>query len=262
MKKIIIAGCVGAGCVFSGQAELVHRYMLDGNVQDSIGSAHGKITAGRNFLEAPVFGAEVPADIVQAGPQSSMEVGMNVAADKKSGFELRASVVNDIAEEGTIAFFVKPKSWAAAKWIFFAPMLDSGIGLFGTGAGMISAFAGGNSKMLPPVPFAVGQWNHLMLTWKRTGLGLTACLYVNGTLCASETTDKQINVKSICVGGYGMADIGGQSKQQFSGFIYDVQFYNKALTVENAAALSGAPGSIVLSSDMPVVGLASRGRIF
>jgi hypothetical protein len=262
MKKSIATGCVVAGLVCAAQAELVHRYMLDGNVQDSIGSAHGKITAGRNFLEAPVFGAEVPANIVQAGPQSSMEVGMNVAADKKSGFELRASVVNDIAEEGTVAFFVKPKSWAAAKWILFAPMLDSGIGLFAPADGKISAFAGGNSKMLPPVPFAVGQWNHLMLTWKRTGLGLTTCLYVNGTLCASETTDKQINVKSICVGGYGMADIGGQSKQQFSGFIYDVQFYNKALTVEDAAALSDAPGSIVLSSDRPVVGLASRGRIF
>lgn len=257
MKKSIAAGCILAGLVCAAQAELTHRYRLEGNVQDAIGKAHGKVTVERSFLEAPAYGSDVPENIAADGPKSSMEVGMNVATDKKSGFELKASVVNDIAEEGTIAFFAKPKSWEAAKWILFAPMLDSGVGLFAPAAGKISAFAGGNSKKLPPGPFEVGRWNHLMLTWKRTTLGLTASLYVDGKLCGSETTDKQINVKGICFGGYGMADVGGQSKQQFSGFIYDVQFYNKALTAEDAAALAGAPGSIVLSSDMPVISSVS-----
>jgi len=111
-----MTACIVVGLALSAQAELIHRYTFDGNLNDVVGTRNGVPTTAGTNIEAPQYVADTPTGAVAAAPTRSMEVGMNLGS-MKSGFQLNSAVINTAA--GSHSVWIKPDTnvtYTPATW--------------------------------------------------------------------------------------------------------------------------------------------------
>ena len=116
-KRILIPNALVCISVLS-HAGLTHRYIFDGDVQDTVGALDAGTTGIATYTELVKYNAgEVPLGAVAGAPTHSVEVGMNHGSttdgsSKKSGFWLDKSALD--RDAGTLSFWFKPDTAKSA----------------------------------------------------------------------------------------------------------------------------------------------------
>jgi len=235
IKPTIMVAVLG-GLLFSAQAGLTHRYTFDDNTDDVVGSVASAPTTGSYVSgEAPLFVADTPAGAIGGAPAKSMELGMNWGT-KKSGFEiLWPGTLSDV---GSYSLWFKADEERSGAYIMFAPT-----------PGLIAVQYGSNLNLhlgtsALGLPFAVGEWNHLAMTWDASAEKTS--VYLNGNIMQSDADTGAVSMTAGArIGNYDVGDNGGNLANQFDGHLYDMQFYDQALSAGEVAQLEANPGSVI-----------------
>jgi hypothetical protein len=224
----------------------VNRYTFEGNVNDVAGSQSGNPTVAGTYTEAPQFVTDIPAGAVAGAPSRSMELGMNYGT-LKSGFGLGNAVINSITNAGSMSVWLKPDAVVPGSYQFNCP---GGLFLLNETTGTISAyhFPGGvQTRVGYANGFADGNWHHLAVTWDAAA-GKTL-LYLNGVPASNQEYDGAPGVGTIYDIRVGSYDLWSENDindaNQFDGKMYDLQFYDQALSAGEVAQLQANPGSVI-----------------
>ena len=241
MKKIIIAGCVGAGCVFSGQADLIHRYVFSNNVNDVVGSANGTASAAGTVLGAPTYVTAAPTGAVSGAPTKSLVV-TDGNSDKKSIFSLPLAAGN--VPKGTLSFWFKPEGLPADNIdrILSARGGVVGLSLLPTTVGTVSSFIQTNSSVMT-LSGATTDWHFYSATWDDPAG--TATVYIDGGVHNYSFTANTFDLGTIIFGTFSTADTTANQANQWSGSYWDVQIYDTALSSTDINTLKSNPGSVI-----------------
>jgi len=221
-------------------AMATHLYGFDGNVTDSVGGAHGTPTAVGTCIEAPRFTTDIPAAAVEGSPTRSLEVGMT--ASKKSGF-LLGDVLNSSA--GSASVWFKPDTLTGGNYI----LVTQGFKLMAPTETRLRAVYN-EWTLLGETTVSTGTWNHATLTWDASTS--TMSYYVNGAsvVSKSDATVADMSANGVRVGSFNLHDSTNHLANQFDGKIYDLRFYDSALTRAQVASLYANPGGEV--KDAPI----------
>lgn len=116
----------------------------------------------------------------------------------------------------------------------------------GTPANSVQMQAGGVGVIGVSSGLATDSWNHLALTWKDTGADMDVSYYLNGTLLATVTRAGDFSAtSSIRIGTFNYLDNGNNIANQFIGRMYDLQFYDGALSSTQVDSLASSPGTVI-----------------
>ena len=229
-------------------ATATHRYGFDGNVTDSVGGAHGTATTVGTYTEAPRFTTDIPAGAVEGAPTKSLEIGMT--ASKKSGF-LLGDVLNSSA--GSASVWFKPDTLTGENYIF----VTQGFKLMAPTKTLLRAVYN-EWTPLGETAVSTGNWNHAAFTWDASSS--TMSYYVNGALVVSKNDAivADMSAPGIRVGSFNLTDTTDHLVNQFDGKIYDLRFYDRALTRAQVASLYANPGVEVKATPVNKVTLCPR----
>ena len=241
MKKIIIAGCVGAGCVFSGQADLIHRYVFSNNVNDVVGSANGTASAAGTVLGAPTYVTAAPTGAVSGAPTKSLVV-TDGNSDKKSFFSLPLAAGN--VPKGTLSFWFKPEGLPADNIdrILNAKGGTTGLALLPFAAGTVQSTIYNTQKTMT-LSGATTDWHFYSATWDDPAG--TATVYIDGGVHNYSFTANTFDLGTIIFGTFSTADTTANQANQWSGSYWDVQIYDTALSSTDINTLKSNPGSVI-----------------
>ena len=239
-KRLWLAALAAFSLIFNVQAELTHRYMLNGSADDTVGIINGIVTADATNTEVPLYAADIPSNTVAAAPAQSMEIGMNYGV-KKSGFQLNPTVIS--TGSGSYSLWLKADVMANGRYMVFCPNLTDGPTLIGQNASQVKLISG-DEKSPIYASFSTGVWHHVTATWDNPSG--TASFYLDGVLAGTTNfTPNSIQPISVRIGGYDMGDSTSAINNQFEGHLYDIQFYDHALAVEDVEKLYTYPGATV-----------------
>lgn len=260
MKANTLAALVALGALSAlpaGAQALIHRYSLNGNANDTVGSAHGSVVGNVTLSSQPgVNGAAV-----FAGDRSSANPGyVSLPTGAVSGLQ------NATVEIFTTNFNMYPDSrhWQALfsvgtpygnqtnYVILAANRADGGIG---TGARTNN---GPETKVIAHDPLPVWRQNHIVhLVFSGfTGVGSmgTETIYLDGQQVAQGPTVFSFANVAAGAGGIGTVGIGGGAcydDPTFSGSMNEVRIYNGALSpAQITSDVDAGPG--VLGFTLPL----------
>jgi len=219
------------------QADLIHRYRLEGGVTDSIGGIDGTPTAATTNTLAPLYTADVPAGAVSGAPAQSMEVGMSNGS-KKSGFEVKDESIISLTR-GAYSLWMKADSMSGSD-IIFAPW-SSGPRILGLNATTIRVFAGSPVVKLD-LSISSNTWHHVVVAWDNVAGDLV--LYLDGQPAGNLTfVPYSIAPTSVRVGTFQTGNNTKNFQNQYDGHLYDIQLYDGMLDAADVLALYNNPGS-------------------
>lgn len=271
MNRIHILGIVSAmfcaALTVQAQVELTHRYLFDGNLNDSVGAINGTPSSTGTYSDAPSFVADAPSG-APAGAQSVLLGGARDDS-KRSGVSFGAGTLS--ATSGSISlWFRHDLAKAATSDVDY--LLTVGTGNWDTG---IKVFINNNSSNLqmraggPDQKVVVGTyngvvqdaWYHAAITWETSGSSTIASYYINGNLVNS------VSIAGTIAIGTGSFNLGNWSYpaatsssylvNQFSGAVYDLQIYEGALSASEVAYLAAnAGGAITIPEPSSLTALA------
>lgn len=259
--KIVLIATVGLVSM-AAQAGLIHRYELNQDYDDSVGSANanpvGVGTAG--YGEDALFNLDTPAGVVSGASAYSMQVGMSNGT-KKSGMTA-PGVLSTTATSGTISMWIKTTTAAAdgTEDFVFLSYLASGTTQIDMDQGALTADAKiGNKYKGNALTLSDSSWDHVAMSWDSTGTGV---IYVNGSVSyttAAGDVNATPNSGDIRFGNKNMDNRNnGNLNNQFTGSYYDIQIYDEALASTDVSALYNNPGSVIPEpATMGLVGLSA-----
>lgn len=242
------------------QAELIHRYELNQDLNDSIGAISGKaVGVGTNgFGEDVIFNMDIPAGAIAEAPTYSMQVGMN-AGSKKSGFKA-PGVLLSTTNSGSVSMWVKTTAAIDdGEDYILMNYLNVGETRINTVSGTLAADVKiGDHLKSNGLSLGNDLWTHIVLTWNAGGV---ATIYQNGS---ATYTSPAAAVNATPLSGemrFGNKNVdnrnGDNLNNQFAGSYYDIQIYDEALTATEAQSLYENPGSAIAEFAPP----ASSGPI-
>jgi hypothetical protein len=227
------------------QGEIIARYTFDGNVNDSVGTAHGTATTAGTYTEAPLYVTDIPTGAISGAPTKSMEVGMSNNT-LKSGFVTPTVVFNPA--QGGISFWMKAGSLENQDYLFTTGTTND---LFMLALGPSTLRTRADANTIIDATVSTGIWNHVAMSWDNDidGTNGSHKLFLNG----SEVTPTDglfpaegLSTNIFRIGSF--TPIDGNSANlanQFDGHIYDFQFYDTEITASDATFLSSNPGAVI-----------------
>ena len=232
MQKLIFGFAVLA-LIFEASpasAVIIHRYLLDGNTDDSVGSLH--LSAVEDF--APDFVADN-----FAGGQSAEFTGVNaVLGDVPEGDPLRATVFS-------LAFWIKYGAQGPSGYGMPIGRADSSntpwqvqINPDGAVRWIPQAANGGDTVPLNSGAGDLDPWHHVVISQNHD----VASMYVDGTPVLQNVATPIVNAadgKPLRLGRRGDGHL-------FVGRLDDVQIYADALQPNDVTFLYSNPGQIVV----------------
>lgn len=237
MKKLIvyIVLLITAGM---SQAALTHRYIFSNNLTDVEGTLNGTATISGTYTEAPLYSTNIPSGTISNAPEKSLQVGMNTEA-KKSGFTLPVNVISQ--PQGTITFWMNADKLDGNDYIFLGTPATASLYVKGGGTNQIQLGAGGSVSTV--ISISTGAWHHVAVTWDN--VVNNAYIYLDGSFARTLVGyANDVAPTVFSVGGYNVADNNAVLANQFKGRLYDLQFYDSALTEAHLSDLYNAPGSV------------------
>lgn len=214
-------------------AELTHRYTFEGNVNDTVGTAHAVESTG-TYLESPQYTNVIPGNAVPGAPTQSMEVGMSLGS-KKSGITLAKEVFSSGA--GSYSLWLRPDTLTNGNYML-SHAVANGSKLTYSG-GIRAVYNGFNPVGTTPV--SAGEWIHAAVTWDTSVSNMS--FYVNGSLAGSVNDLNEFGASGkIHVGSFSLWDTDEGYGNQYDGLIYDLQVYDDELSATNVMTLYHHPG--------------------
>jgi hypothetical protein len=203
-------------------AELIARFEFNRNLDDKYLMANG--SEDEPHLE---FRRETPKG------RMGYSIEFTDHQEYLSCFKLPSSLIE---EEGSLSFWVNKKEPINKKkleYLFYAPDLYSGIYIgFNEEIyeGIVINLAGEKWSYYDVVPF--GKWTHVALTWSDDGI---ATLYINGKkqedVIEFDASSLHV-IDKIRIGNFsGNNNAKDKLKvNQFTGYLYDLNFYEGVLS--------------------------------
>lgn len=221
----------------SHAASLKHRYEFNGNLNDSVGSAHA---TGTSFNEASVvvaYGAARPPGA--SGPVASVQLGQTEG--KTSGFSLPDSLM---PRAGSLSFWFKADRANAGEGADYLLNVggtynkDLRVSIASKEEHVQANVANTNTRL---GKITAGTWHHVAITWDEAAS--SARLYFNGTLVRTRQWDDValFSPTRIRIGNWAFSK--NYLNNQFQGAIYDLQLYVGQFSDEDVKQLFAAPGS-------------------
>lgn len=233
VRRFVLTALLLGGLSISVQAGISHRYTFDGNLEDSVGMKHGKLTLGGVHIELPQFVVDIPPGSVEDAPSKSVQLGMD--ASKKSGFTLPNIPTFG---SGSCSIWLKPKTLTGGNYIFLSKELNLMVPKRTSNLRVIC----NRRNLQGKTGVERGKWNHVVVTWNHRSSN-TVSYYVNGALVASKKDEKLIELSGIRIGSYDLRDNAKHLENQFIGKLYDLQFYNHSLDAKQVEYLYANPGA-------------------
>lgn len=223
---------------------LINRYEFNGNTLDSVGRFNGNASSATTNTEAPIFAANTPTGAT--GPTQSIQFGMNNKSDGlKSGFNINPAALKDLAS-GTVSFFFQVNDSNTDQGYAFA-LVGGSLNLAAfTPAKSLEMRAGSDGAIATSSELKANTWNHLALTWQNKGGDMLITYYINGTQVGKVTRMADFSSSAgLRIGSFNVGDNTKNSDNQFIGRMYDLQFYDGALTETQVNTLAKAPGTVI-----------------
>lgn len=224
---------------------LVNRYEFNGNTVDSVGSFNGSATTATTNTEVPLFALNTPTGA--AGPTQSIQFGMNNKSDSlKSGFAIGPAALNGLAS-GSVSFFFQVNDSNAGEGYAFALLGGSNQLTALTPTGSVEMRGGGVGIIGTTSGLTVNTWNHLAFTWQDTGANMDIKYFINGSQIGSTVTRTGdfSATSGLRIGGFNLANNTNNVTNQFIGRMYDLQFYDGALSTTQINTLALSPGVVI-----------------
>jgi hypothetical protein len=215
---------------------------------DAVGNRNGELTAqGAAFADGGVAGRAVALNR-SLGGYARMPAFPGLVTDSFSVLGWVKTAPGDTALSYVLTLH---EAWYANGFFVQYNRETGGAGLGQPGKATV-VVQDGNHAGTGSHAINDGQWHHLALVYRK---GDSASLYVDGapadaTVAVSSMTDRTV---PFLVGGIYGLETTGVAKGYFTGWIDDVQIYNRALSEAQMAALIANPGRNLGDLFQPVV---------
>ena len=233
---IYYAGSAGKcrSCVES-PSDMVSWWKGEDNTEDTTGTNDGTQMNGASYADGKV-GRAFSFD----GVNDYVQVPHSPALDITGAITMDAWININAADDGVILIKGDPGCFVGS--CSYGMALDPDGSVF-----MIMYSSGTEWCWSDPGIISPNQWYHIAASWDgTTGTPNNVTLYVNGTMAKSctKTTVLNSNSEPLIIGSHG-SSLG----RQFSGLIDEVEIFNRALSVDEIAAIYNAGSAGKCDSD-------------